>query len=119
MMSNKQTVVSSLAELEHVSEETAKSILANASIKFPLREEGSHTLNPMQMGDPDELAQLFSSMAGVELTDDQRETTARIIKKLPEGATVKDFIDACDACLAQDLASQRSSLRGFARCSRL
>ncbi len=112
-MANMQVAESRLDDLKGVSEEATKAIIANSSLKIQLREEDSIDVNPMQMGSPDELATLFASMAAVELSDAQREATVQVIKTLPEGAHVKDFIDACDARLAQDLGVTSEQLEGL------
>lgn len=112
-MLNKQFAASSHEDLKGVSEETAKAIIANSSFKISLREDDALALNPMQIGKPDELATLFASMAEVELSDDQREAAVQVIKTLPKGASVKDFIDACDARLAQDLGVTTEQIEGL------
>lgn len=112
-MSKKQVLASNLSDLKGVSDESAKAIIANCSIKIPLRDENTLALNPMQMGTPDELATMFASMGEVELSDGQREATVQIIKTLPEGASVKDCILACDERLAQDMGVTPVQLEGL------
>ncbi len=112
-MTNKQVSASCLSDLKDVDDESAKAIIANCSIKIQLRDENALALNPMQMGTPNELATMFASMAEVKLSDEQRETTIQVIKTLPEGASVKDFIDACDLRLAQDMGITPVKLQGL------
>lgn len=68
-----------------------------------MSDSNSFSLNPMQAGTPDELATLFAAIADVELTAEERHATVQIIETLPEGATMRDFIAACDTHLAQHL----------------
>lgn len=63
----------------------------------------SITLNPLETGSPSEVLSLLASMAKVTLTPEQEEASLAILKSLPSGGTIRDFIDACDAATASQL----------------
>ena len=68
------------------------------------------TFNPMSYGKPEEVLAALAASADLTLTSDQEETTLAIIRSLPTGATIRDFVEACDQHAASKLRISREML---------
>lgn len=84
--------------VKKLSADQGAAILANTNAEIVFAAPGSgmsNTLNVMAMGSEIERLSLLARMAEVELSPAQQEIGVAIIKALPAGATIRDFLEAC------------------------
>ena len=68
------------------------------------------TFNPFSCGEPEEFLAAFAKAANLTLTSDQEESLLAITRSLPTGATIRDFVEACNQHAASKLGISRETL---------
>jgi hypothetical protein len=68
------------------------------------------TFNPMTAAEPEEVLAALAASVDLTLTSDQEEAALAIIRSLPTGATLRDFVKACDQDAARKLRISRETL---------
>lgn len=85
-----------------------------AMVVFPVSKEGkSCILNVIEMGSEAEQPAILARAANVELTLDQESVVVQIIKNLPAGATIRDFLDVCKTDTAQRIGISLEMLKAI------
>ena len=71
------------------------------------------TFNPLAYGKPEEALAALAAGADLTLTADQEDAAVAIIRSLPPGATIRDFIEACNQRAASKLRIPRETLEAM------
>jgi hypothetical protein len=71
------------------------------------------TFNPLACGKLEEALAALAAGAGLTLTSDQDAAALVIIRSLPPGATIKDFIEACNQHAASKLRVSQETLEAM------
>jgi len=66
--------------------------------------------NPLSCGNPEEVLAALAASADLTLTPDQEGAALASIRSLPAGATLRDFLEACDQHAANKLRITRETL---------
>jgi hypothetical protein len=71
------------------------------------------TFNPLSFGKPKEVLAILAEGADLTLTSDQEKALLAIIRSLPAGASIRDFMEECDRQAASELRISRETLEAL------